>query len=122
MLEINNIQKSFGGIHAVMNCSFSVEQNAIVALIGPNGAGKTTIFNLISGLIKPDQGDISFKGNSLIPLKPYHIAQQGIARTFQLIRLFPKLTILENMLLAEPHIPEQLLYSLLKRKEIQNNS
>ena len=97
MLQVKNLEKSFGGIKAVNNCSFKIEKNTINALIGPNGAGKTTVFNIISGLIKPDNGDIIYKEKSILNLPTYKIASLGISRTFQLIRLFPKLTVLENL-------------------------
>lgn len=119
MLQINNLKKSFGGIKAINNCSFNIQKNTINALIGPNGAGKTTIFNIISGLIKPDQGNILYKGKSIINLPPHKIASSGISRTFQLIRLFPKLTVLDNLLLAEPEVSEKLLISLFKRKFVK---
>lgn len=100
MLEVKNLQKYFGGIKAVDGCSFKVFSNTITALIGPNGAGKTTVFNLICGLSKPDQGQILLAGNNLVGLPAYKRAHLGIARTFQMVRMFQNLTIKDNLLLA----------------------
>ena len=98
LLSLNNLTKSFGGLVAVAGVSFDVERGDVVGLIGPNGAGKTTVFNLITGAIRPDDGHIFFGGNSLGRLKPHRIVYLGLARTFQTIRLFPKLSVLENVL------------------------
>lgn len=99
-LELENVSKSFGGLRAVGNVSFRVPSDAIFGLIGPNGAGKTTVFNLITGVYKPDKGAIKFGTTDLHPLKPAQIAGAGIGRTFQNIRLFGQLTVLENLLVA----------------------
>ena len=96
-MRIENIVKGFGGLKALDDCSFEVEEGRIVGLIGPNGAGKTTLFDVISGVIRSDGGRILFKEKDLTSLKPYEIAQQGIGRTFQITRIFPKMTLLENM-------------------------
>lgn len=90
--------KSFGGLTAVSNLSFEVPAGGIVGLIGPNGAGKTTVFNLITGIYRPDQGGILFDGSSLVGLVTHRIVARGIARTFQTIRLFQNLSALENVL------------------------
>lgn len=97
LLEIKDLNKSFGGIHAVSNCAFSVEEGAIVSLIGPNGAGKTTVFNLVSGLYPPDSGSIFFKGDKINGLQPHQITRRGISRTFQITRDLQEMTVLENM-------------------------
>ncbi len=112
-LKVENLHKDFGGIKAVDGCSFEVEDNSIVALIGPNGAGKTTIFNIISGFTHQDQGNIVLEGEDITHLPPYQRARKGIARTFQLIRLFPKMTVMENMLLSMKHTREGLWHALL---------
>jgi len=119
LLKIEKLEKHFNGIKAVQNCSFVVDENEIVALIGPNGAGKTTMLNLISGLIKPDKGHIHFKGEPLFGLQSYQIARLGLSRTFQLIRLFPKLTAMENLLLAKHQEGEDFLTTILKPKYIK---
>lgn len=100
ILEVNRVNRSFGGLRAVNNVSFSVQKNTIKALIGPNGAGKTTLFNLVSGMLPPDSGSILFNGEPVHGLKTYQIASKGIARTFQHIRLFPKMTALENVMIG----------------------
>jgi branched-chain amino acid transport system ATP-binding protein len=100
MLNIENLTKNFGGLRAVDQCSFEVPQNSLFGLIGPNGSGKTTIFNLITGFLKPDEGRVSFNGQVIAGLQPYQIMQRGIARTFQLVRIFRNMTVMENMLLA----------------------
>ena len=99
-LEIQNVSKSFGGIRAVTDVSFRVADRAIVGLIGPNGAGKTTVFNLITGVYRPDAGTIRLGGASIVGAKPAQIAGMGIARTFQNVRLFAQLSVLENVLVA----------------------
>ena len=114
MLKIRNLSKSFDGIKAVQNCSFDVDENSITALIGPNGAGKTTVFNLITGFIKPDKGVIKYKNNSIKNMQLYKISNLGITRTFQLIRLFPKLSITENLMLAE-HLSGEKLFNTIFR-------
>ena len=98
LLELDNVTKSFGGLIAVNNLSFSMDQREIVGLIGPNGAGKTTVFNLMTGLMKPDSGKIVLNNQDITRLPPYIICQKGIARTFQLVRTFNRLTALENVM------------------------
>ncbi|HRY13043.1 MAG TPA: ABC transporter ATP-binding protein [Syntrophomonadaceae bacterium] len=100
ILSINKLYKSFGGLSAVMNFSFHMGRDELVGLIGPNGAGKTTVFNLITGVYKPDQGQIIFEGRDLVGMTPYNICAQGIARTFQNIRLFNELSVLDNVKIA----------------------
>lgn len=97
LFELDGISVRFGGLNAVSNVSFSVEKGEIYGLIGPNGAGKTTIFNTITGSIIPVEGDIRLQGKSLLRLRPDQIARNGISRTFQNIRLFPKMTVAENV-------------------------
>lgn len=100
LLNIENLHKSFGGLSAVLDFNFHLEPQELVGLIGPNGAGKTTVFNLITGVYKPAQGSIEFNGNSITGLHPYDICKKGIARTFQNIRLFNDLTVLDNVRIA----------------------
>jgi ABC-type branched-subunit amino acid transport system ATPase component len=99
ILELRDVSKAFGGLRALAGCSFSVHDREIVGLIGPNGSGKTTLFNCISGYLPADAGAILFRGDSLSGLRPFQIARKGVARTFQVTRIFPKMTLLENMVL-----------------------
>jgi len=98
LLEVRDLTKSFGGLVAVNELDFQLNEGEILGMIGPNGAGKTTVFNLITGIYPPDKGEVRFNGRNLIGLKPHQITELGIARTFQTIRLFPNLTALENVM------------------------
>ncbi len=100
LLEAKNIRRSFGGVVAVNDVSFKIHEGQIKAIIGPNGAGKTTLFNLISGVIRPDQGDVLFKGKPITGSKPHQIARRGISRTFQNVSLFLNMTVLENVMIG----------------------
>jgi branched-chain amino acid transport system ATP-binding protein len=100
LLEIEGLYKSFGGLSAVLDFGFRLEKDELVGLIGPNGAGKTTVFNLITGVYTPDRGSMLFSGQDLVGLHPYDICKRGIARTFQNIRLFRDLTVLDNVRIA----------------------
>lgn len=114
ILEIKNLQKSFDGVRAVNDFSLTVEEKKITSLIGPNGAGKTTVFNLITGFLLPDSGDMFFNGKSLLRQPPWKIARHGITRTFQNLRLFKGLTVFENVLLGrQGHKGEEFLPALL---------
>jgi branched-chain amino acid transport system ATP-binding protein len=99
-LEITGLTKHFGGLRAVGNLDLSVRHGELAGLIGPNGAGKTTVFNMISGLYVPSAGDIRFQGLSTLGMEPFEITQLGIGRTFQNIRLFPNLSVLDNVRIA----------------------
>jgi branched-chain amino acid transport system ATP-binding protein len=100
LLRVEGLSKRFGGLKAVNDVSFSVLDGTVTALIGPNGAGKTTLFNLISGVITPDSGEITFNGKPAHGLRPHQVACRGMARTFQHIRLFPKMSVLENVMIG----------------------
>ncbi len=100
LLELKNLDKFFGGLHALDRVSFNVGQGSIKAVIGPNGAGKTTLFNLISGVIPLDSGTVSFKGENISNFKPFDIASRGIIRTYQNLKLFPRMTVLENVMIG----------------------
>lgn len=100
ILEVTGLNKHFGGLAACSNVAFHVERGEILGLIGPNGAGKTTTFNLVSGALTPDSGTIVFKGCNIAGLKPYEITRMGIGRTFQSVKVFSKMTVFENVLLA----------------------
>ena len=101
LLEIDGISKIFGGLKAVNNVSFNVGQGEIVSMIGPNGAGKTTAFNCVTGLYPVTDGDVRFDGRSLVDRPPHWITKQGIARTFQNIRLFSYMTAVDNVMVGE---------------------
>ncbi len=98
LLELDHVSKIFGGLVAVNEVSMQIEKGSIVGLIGPNGAGKTTVFNVITGNYTPEKGDIRFKGQSIVKKKPHKIVELGISRTFQSIRLFSTMSVLENVL------------------------
>ncbi len=100
LLSVREVSKRFGGLQAVSELSFDVEQGSIKALIGPNGAGKTTLFNLVSGVLDPDRGEIVFRGEAVQDLSSHEIAARGLVRTFQHIRLFPKMTVHENIMVG----------------------
>src|SRR5881296_224501 len=97
MLDVSGLDKSFGGLHAVKNLSFTVGEREIVGLIGPNGAGKTTVFGLLSGFLRPDAGQVIFRGRAITGLPPHRVNALGLARTFQIVRPFPHLTVLRNV-------------------------
>ena len=101
LLKINEITKNFGGLCAISDLGFSTQKGDIIGIIGPNGAGKTTLFNLMCGVYAPTSGDIVLEGQSIVGLRPHKINRLGIARTFQVIRLFPKLSVLSNVLVGK---------------------
>ncbi|WP_257904973.1 high-affinity branched-chain amino acid ABC transporter, ATP-binding protein [Campylobacter lari] len=100
ILELKEIHKNFGGVNAITNTSFAIRESEIFGLIGPNGAGKTTLFNIITGNYKPSNGEVFFLGKKIDHLKPHKIVHLGIARTFQNIRLFSSMSVLENVLIG----------------------
>ena len=99
LLEIKGLNKHFGGIQAVCDCTFSVDEGSITSLIGPNGAGKTTVFNLVTGLLSSDSGEVIFQGKKITGLQPHEITRRGISRTFQITRDLQEMTVLENMVI-----------------------
>jgi len=111
MLQVENITKSFGGIKAVDTCSLGVQEGSITGLIGPNGSGKTTLFNIITGFYRPDEGEIRFNDRPIQNLKPSRICHRGIGRTFQITRLFWKMTVLENMIVPVRQVGWKTLLS-----------
>ena len=113
LLEIQDLKVTFGGLDALSGLNFHVDEGEIVSVIGPNGAGKTTFFNTISGLVEPAEGDILFEGESVLGLDPHQVTGLGIARTFQNVRLFPNMTILENVMVAQHCRTTQLLVGAL---------
>src|SRR4051812_3946303 len=100
LLEARQVRKVFGGLVAVNNVDFTIEEQSIASLIGPNGAGKTTFFNMLAGLYVPTSGEILFQGKPLTGLKPHSITRLGIARTFQNIRLFGAMSAMDNVLVG----------------------
>jgi branched-chain amino acid transport system ATP-binding protein len=101
MLELHGVAKHFGGLYALSGLDLHVDEGEIVSVIGPNGAGKSTMFNVVTGLYEPDEGEIRFGGESLIGLAPNQITRLGIARTFQNVHLFPNMTVLENAMVGQ---------------------
>jgi branched-chain amino acid transport system ATP-binding protein len=97
LLEARGLSKRFGGVQAVSGLDLSMAEGEILGLIGPNGAGKTTAFNLLSGFLEPDAGEVRFRGRPIAGLRPHAICRLGLARTFQIVRPFPRLTVLENV-------------------------
>jgi branched-chain amino acid transport system ATP-binding protein len=100
LLEVSGLTRDFGGLRAVSDLSFNVEAGEILGLIGPNGTGKTTVFNLITGFLRPTSGDIRLNGRSISGLRPHAVVRSGIARTFQIVKPFPNLSVRENVSLA----------------------
>ncbi len=113
ILRVENLTKRFGGLYAVNNLSFSLKKGEILSIIGPNGSGKTTLFNLITGIYPPTEGKIFLKDDDITGLRPDKIAHKGIKRTFQTLRVFPNMTILENVLVGmHPIIEENIFNSI----------
>jgi len=115
LLKTTKLSKVFGGLKAVSDFEVTIEKGELIGLIGPNGAGKTTAFNLLTGVYEPTTGEIELDGKSIVGLRPYQITQQGFARTFQNIRLFAELTVLDNVKIAYHfHIKYGILESVLR--------
>lgn len=113
VLEIDGVKKRFGGVEALSGCSFAVEEGSITGLIGPNGSGKTTLFNTVTGYVSPDEGEVRLKGRPIHRLSPDKIYSLGLGRTFQQVRIFPRLSVLENVLVASSR--NSLTQALLRR-------
>ena len=130
LLKAENVSEVFGGLKAVSDFNFFIHKGELVGLIGPNGAGKTTAFNMITGVYEPTTGTIELDGKSIVGLKPYQITQRGIARTFQNIRLFSELSVLDNVKIAyHSHVKYTVAESVLRvgryfkeEKEIEEKS
>ncbi len=130
LMRVEDVSEVFGGLKAVSDFNFYINKGELVGLIGPNGAGKTTVFNLFTGVYQPTTGTITFNGKSIVGLKPYQITQRGIARTFQNIRLFSELSVLDNVKIAyHCHVKYGLLETVLRmgryfqeEKEIEEES
>ncbi len=120
VLQTVRLTKAFGGLRAVNEFDLTVQRGELAGLIGPNGAGKTTVFNMISGLYVPTSGDIRFEGESIVGLEPHEVTQAGIGRTFQNIRLFPNLTVLDNVRIAyHPHAGYSMFDALLRTRRFE---
>jgi branched-chain amino acid transport system ATP-binding protein len=120
MLEVQRVDKSFGGLMAVFNCSLNVQEGSITGLIGPNGAGKTTLFNVITGYYKPDKGKIIFQGEEIAGLAPHQIFQKKVYRTFQITREFAQMTVLENvMLMPDQQTGEKIWNTWLRPGQVR---
>ncbi|HUZ19123.1 MAG TPA: ABC transporter ATP-binding protein [Acidimicrobiales bacterium] len=114
LLEVAGVSKAFGGLRALDDCSLSVAEGAIAGLIGPNGSGKTTLFNVITGYVRPDAGSVSVRGETVTGSSPARLFSLGVGRTFQLTRIFGRLSVMENMLVATQR-HEGWLRSVLRR-------
>ncbi|HLC33073.1 MAG TPA: ABC transporter ATP-binding protein [Candidatus Nanoarchaeia archaeon] len=112
IITVKNVNKHFGGVYAVQNCSLEVKKGTITSIIGPNGAGKTTLFNIICGLYKPDQGTITFNGKDITGVPCYKIGQLGVSRTFQQAKLFKNMTVKDNLLVAREASDEEIQHAL----------
>lgn len=121
ILKVQSLTKEFNGLVAVDRLDLSIQPKSINALIGPNGAGKTTVFNILTRFLDSDSGEVNFNGKNISKLSPHRISQLGIVRTFQNIRLFPQITVMENMLLATKcKMGESLLSALLQSSTMKN--
>ena len=121
ILQVQNISKEFDGIKAVDSLSVEIGENAIVALIGPNGSGKTTAINITSGFLRADGGKIFFDGKEISSLSPYKISKHGIGRTFQNIRLFPQISVLDNVMLAMKYKKGESFFNCLFQTKVMHN-
>ncbi len=120
ILQIFGLSKFFGGLKAVNNFDLALKPHSLTGLIGPNGAGKTTVFNMITGIYAPTAGEIIFQGQNIVGFEPHEINQMGIARTFQNIRLFPNLTVLDNVRIAyHPHAGYSMTDAILRNQHYQ---
>ncbi len=118
LLELKGVSKSFGGLQAVSQVSLNLEKEEILGIIGPNGAGKTTLFNTVTGFLKPDSGEIRFDGDNIVDLKPHQICQRGMVRTFQLVKPFLQLTVLDNVIVAALNRTKMIREAQEKAQEI----
>jgi ABC-type branched-subunit amino acid transport system ATPase component len=117
IISVQNVSKSFGGIRALMECSLEIEKGEITAIIGPNGSGKTTLFNTINRLIPIDGGGIFFKDTPITEMPDYKVARMGISRTFQEVRLFRNLTIMDHLQIAQSESDEMLFRNIISYEE-----
>jgi branched-chain amino acid transport system ATP-binding protein len=120
MLEVRGLSKSFGGFLAVNKANLEVSKGEIVAVIGPNGAGKTTLFNLVTGILKPDQGQVIFKGEEITGLPAYKTCKKGITRSFQVVNIFSRLTVFENVRISVLSQQEKTYHWFRSSREFAN--
>jgi ABC-type branched-subunit amino acid transport system ATPase component len=121
VLGIEGVTKQFGGVIALDEVTISLKENELVGLIGPNGSGKTTLFNCITGILRPESGSIVFRGENITGQKAYNITLKGMTRTYQLVHVFPKLSVLQNMVLGIiPHQGDNIIKLFLNSREIRN--
>jgi branched-chain amino acid transport system ATP-binding protein len=113
LLDVHDVVKRFGGIHAVDGATLDVERGSITALIGPNGAGKTTLFNVITGFYPGERGSVCFQGNQILRRPPHAIARLGMVRTFQITKALGRMPVIDNMMLAAPNQPGERLYNVV---------
>ena len=118
ILEVSGLTKRFGGLVAVNNLTFHIEKGEILGLIGPNGAGKTTVFNLITGFYRPDSGSIKLQGSDITGLKPHQISRKGVARTFQLVKPFSNMTVMENVMVGAFSVTDDKKKALKEAEEL----
>lgn len=122
ILEVRELTKHFGGIRAIEDISFKIKEGEIVSIIGPNGAGKTTLFNCLTGITTPTKGNIYFMDKEISKLPPHKIAELGIARTFQNIRLFPTMTVIENVMVSQhTRVRYGLINAIIKGSSYKKN-
>ncbi len=122
MLKVRNVHKSFGELRVLEGVNFEIEKSQRVGIIGPNGAGKTTLFNIISGFMRPDRGEITFRNREISGMKPSQLAKMGIVRTFQIVKVFGNMTVEQNMLTITSDLDYLKDFGLWeKRKEIAAN-
>ncbi|MGC1404685.1 MAG: ATP-binding cassette domain-containing protein, partial [Thermodesulfobacteriota bacterium] len=118
LLTIEGVGKSFGGLRALNDISLQINPREIVAIIGPNGAGKTTLFNCLTGFLSPDKGRVSFQGQSVLALKPHQVCRLGMVRTFQIVKPFLELTVIDNVIVAAYNRLPSLAEANKKAREV----
>lgn len=122
LLEIQNVSKWFGGLQAINNVSINVESGKITSIIGPNGAGKTTLFDIVTGFIKAETGNVFLNGKDITNLPPYEIVKHGITRSFQLVRVFPRMSVIDNIILGYRNVMgDTLLSSIFATSKIRQS-
>jgi len=120
LVKVENLNKSFGGLRAIDNCSIEIKENSITGIIGPNGSGKSTLFNLITGNLKPDNGSIFYNGIDITGKEPYELFNLGILRTFQIAHEFTNLTVIENLMMVPGNqLGEKLITSIFTRDKFK---